>query len=431
MGSVEVLIDQIHELTNSTSAGGSSSSVSRIHLLLKQSDELLHSLSSQLYPLLDQFDPSTHTLPYIYFLDAITTAAPADQEQANQFITHVTKLIKSSDADHIRLVPEKFVSVCQKMKEQILVLNDPLRGVAPLQIAIQKLQASTEHLTPLHSDFLLLCLLAKCYRVGLRVLNHNIYHVEQPRDFFLYCYYGGMIYIGLKQFQKALELLHNVVTAPMPIINAIAVEAYKKYILVSLIHNGQFSATLPKYASSVAQRNLKTLCQVYVDMAIFYSNGRVSEMEVFVNTHREKFEADSNLGLVKQAVASMYKRNIQRLTQTYLTLSLQDIATTVHLSSAKEAEMHVLQMIQNGEIFASINQKDGMVRFLEDPEQYKSCEMIERIDSSIKRMSSLSKKLSAMDKLIACDTLYLTKVGKERQRFDFDDFDSVPQRFNM
>lgn len=105
----------------------------------------------------------------------------------------------------------------------------------------------------------------------------------------------------------------------------------------------------------------------------------------------------------------MYKRNIQRLTQTYLTLSLQDIANTVQLNSAKEAEMHVLQMvvssakywcqkirsiiwhfivelqIQDGEIYATINQKDGMVRFLEDPEQYKTCEMIEHIDSSIQR----------------------------------------------
>ncbi|KAL3576353.1 hypothetical protein D5086_021636, partial [Populus alba] len=47
----------------------------------------------------------------------------------------------------------------------------------------------------------------------------------------------GMICIGQKHFQKALELLHNVVTAPMSSINAIAVEAFKKYILVSLIQN--------------------------------------------------------------------------------------------------------------------------------------------------------------------------------------------------
>lgn len=54
---------------------------------------------------------------------------------------------------------------------------------------------------------------------------------------------------------------------------------------------------------------------------------------------------DNNLGLVKQVVSSMYKRNIQRLTQTYLTLSLQDIANMVQLNSPKEAEMHVLQMV--------------------------------------------------------------------------------------
>ena len=41
----------------------------------------------------------------------------------------------------------------------------------------------------------------------------------------------------------------------------------------------------------------------------------------------------------------MYKRNIQRLTQTYWTLSVQDIAKNVQLSSPKEVEMHALQMV--------------------------------------------------------------------------------------
>lgn len=46
---------------------------------------------------------------------------------------------------------------------------------------------------------------------------------------------------------------------------------------------------------------------------------------------------------------------------------------------------HIWLQIEDGEIYATINQKDGMVRFLEDPEQYKTCGMIEHIDSSIKR----------------------------------------------
>jgi hypothetical protein len=54
---------------------------------------------------------------------------------------------------------------------------------------------------------------------------------------------------------------------------------------------------------------------------------------------------DNNLGLVKQVLSSMYKRNIQRLTQTYLTLSLEDIARSVQLDTPRDAEMHVLRMV--------------------------------------------------------------------------------------
>lgn len=122
---------------------------------------------------------------------------------------------------------------------------------------------------------------------------------------------------------------------------------------------------------------------------------------------------DNNLGLVKQVLSSMYKRNIQRLTQTYLTLSLEDIARSVQLDTPRDAEMHVLRMvgvlftvffwkihtftllipvivqIEDGEIHATINQKDGMVSFHEDPEQYKSVEMVDHIDSSIQRSVSV------------------------------------------
>ena len=41
--------------------------------------------------------------------------------------------------------------------------------------------------------------------------------------------------------------------------------------------------------------------------------------------------------------------------------------------------------IQDGQIHALINQKDGVVRLLEDPEQYKTSEMIEVMVSVIQR----------------------------------------------
>ncbi|KAG4125230.1 hypothetical protein ERO13_D10G084700v2 [Gossypium hirsutum] len=401
MNSMEGLVTQIQGLSSTAS------DVLMLQNLLKQANDSLHAESTRLLPFLDQLDPSKHSLGYLYFLEACT-AGPITKEQASSYVLIIARFLSSCVSEQIRLASHKFISVCKRFKDQLVLLGEPLRGFALMLTAIRKFQSSTEHLTALHPEFLLLCLLAKSYKTGHSVLEEDIFEVDQPKDLFLYCYYGGMICIGQKHFQKALELLHNVVTAPMFAVNAIAVEAYKKYILVSLILHGQFSTSLPKYSSSAAQRNLRSLCQLYFDMENSYSNGKIGDLETYVQSNKERFEHDNNLGLVKQ-----------------------DIANTVQLSSVREAEMHVLQMIQDVEIYATINQKDGMVRFLEDPEQYKTIEMIERIDSSIQRLMILSKKITLTDELMSCDPSYLSKGCRERQKFDFDDYDSVPQRFNV
>lgn len=82
------------------------------------------------------------------------------------------------------------LSVCRRLKDQVMMLEAPLRGVAPMFTALRKLQVSAEHLTPLHSEFLLLCLLSKSYKTGLSILDDDVFEVDQPRDLFLYCYYG-------------------------------------------------------------------------------------------------------------------------------------------------------------------------------------------------------------------------------------------------
>ena len=122
--------------------------------------------------------------------------------------------------------------------------------------------------------------------------------------------------------------------------------------------------------------NGSPFCQPYTEVGNCYNEGNISELQAVVVAHSSDFEKvnlpytltslmilivlvsvlilivfiqpifqDNNLGLVKQAVSSLYKRNILRLTQKYLTLSLQDIANMVQLANAKEAEMHVLQMV--------------------------------------------------------------------------------------
>ncbi|KAF3543826.1 hypothetical protein DY000_02000577 [Brassica cretica] len=166
----------------------------------------------------------------------------------------------------------------------------------------------------------------------------------------------------------------------------------------------------------------------YIDVGMRYNDWKISELEAVVVANSSDFEKDKNLGLVKQAVSSLYKRNILRLTQKYWTLSLQDIANMVQLANAKEAEM-VLYLLYPGWSDTCPYQPE---RWNGQIEQYKTSEMIEIVDSVIQRTIGLSKNLIAMDESLSCDPLYLGKVGRERQRYDFgDDFDTVPQKFSI
>jgi len=131
--------------------------------------------------------------------------------------------------------------------------------------------------------------------------------------------------------------------------------------------------------------------------------------------HLEIFQKDGNLGLVKQCIQSIYATNIKRHTQTYLTLSLKDIAESVKLPTIQDAQKAVLRMIENSEVHAQINQRDGMVAFEEDPEHYDTNAMMNKLDDQIKKIITVDRRLRAVDNQIALTPLFVQKMmGHER-----------------
>jgi COP9 signalosome complex subunit 3 len=117
--------------------------------------------------------------------------------------------------------------------------------VKALRTALKKLRPSSEILTPIHVDFLQVCLLAKCYSIALPILQDEIFEPTSEvasatsKDVLLYFYYGGLVLTGAKEFKKALGFFKIVVTHPATTLSAIMVEAYKKFLLISLIVNGK------------------------------------------------------------------------------------------------------------------------------------------------------------------------------------------------
>lgn len=56
--------------------------------------------------------------------------------------------------------------------------------------------------------------------------------------------------------------------------------------MVAVIRNGQFSNSLPKCATATttAQRNLKNLCMLYIELVNCYNEGKIGKLEELVLT---------------------------------------------------------------------------------------------------------------------------------------------------
>ena len=60
------------------------------------------------------------------------------------------------------------------------------------------------------------------------------------------------------------------------------------------------------------------------------------------------------------------------------------------------------RMVDAGEIFAEIDASAGMVRFLEDPEQYTSTSAVQHLNATIQASFALAEKLHSINAQVNC-----------------------------
>uniref|UniRef100_A0A7N5JRM7 COP9 signalosome complex subunit 3 n=1 Tax=Ailuropoda melanoleuca TaxID=9646 RepID=A0A7N5JRM7_AILME len=322
--------------------------------LINKSGELLAKNLSHLDTVLGALDVQEHSLGVLAVL-FVKFSMPSVPDFETLF-SQVQLFISTCNGEHIRYATDTFAGLCHQLTNALVERKQPLRGIGILKQAIDKMQMNTNQLTSVHADLCQLCLLAKCFKPALPYLDVDMMDIckengaYDAKHFLCYYYYGGMIYTGLKNFERALYFYEQAITTPAMAVSHIMLESYKKYILVSLILLGKVQQ-LPKYTSQIVGRFIKT----------------------------------------------------------FLTLSLQDMASRVQLSGPQEAEKYVLHMIEDGEIFASINQKDGMVSFHDNPEKYNNPAMLHNIDQEMLKCIELDERLKAMDQEITVNPQFVQK----------------------
>ncbi|UYV76393.1 COPS3, partial [Cordylochernes scorpioides] len=315
-------------------------------------------------------------------------------------------LEKDAMMELYQIVKNKDFSFNAKKIVEVLafpVVTDPMKGIHILMKAINKLQMTSTQLTSIHADLCQLCLLAKCLKPALQYLEVDVDDVNREnghydsKHFLLYYYYGGMIYASLKKYERALYFFEVVSHHhPSMAVSHIMLEAYKKYILVALILHGKVPP-LPKFTSKVVNRFIKPISKPYHELEMACSSHSTDEVRALLTKHAEQFLRDKNVGLVKQCLASPVPQEHQRLTKTFMTLSLSDMANRVKL-------------LDDGEIFASINQKDGMVVVPGQPEKFNSPAMFKLLEDMMKGSIALDEQIKRMDQEIMVNPKYVQKT---------------------
>lgn len=358
-------------------------------------------------------DPQRHSIGILGLLLAkFSTSPPSDFEP---LMMSCDEFFSICHGEHVRYATDSYAELCHKLTLLLVERKQAIRGISILTKAILKIQLNEAQLTSIHADLCQLCLLAKCFKPALQFLDVNITEISKENGKFeskhllLYYYYGGMIYTALKKFQRAAFFYEIAVTTPSMVVSHIMLEAYKKYILVSLIEFGKVQV-LPKYTSPVVSRYIKQLSQSYIELLNAF-NSPSSNLAAIITKHQDVFIRDHNMGLVNQVKKAYYRKNIKCLTKTFMTLSLADMTNRVKLGSAAEAQKYVLNMIEDGDIFATINERDGMVSFLDNPEKYDNLDTLIRLQNQMAEYIKLEKKVAEMEYEIAISPQYLQKIS--------------------
>jgi COP9 signalosome complex subunit 3 len=311
-------------------------------------------------------------------------------------------------------------SIVHFYTENLLKYGWAIRGVKFLAEGCKRFRPSPDCLTGIHSDFLSCCLKTLNLKAALPILNQQIFDLQPdktgltPKEMLLYYYYGGMIYLGLKRFKEASDFFETCLTVPALAMNAIMVEAFKKYVLTSLLLNGKYTG-IPKNASNIVHRHLKVYCQPYLEFATAFDKHDIEKCTANAANNKELYKKDNSSGLVQQCISALSRNTIQRLTETYLTLSLSDLAKMAKLSSPQEAEKILLSMIERGEIKAVIDQKNKMASFTEEIVEFDSNETFSILDHKIQNSIDLAYRLKRMDNDLGRSMTYLARLHGVRE----------------
>lgn len=278
--------------------------------------------------------------------------------------------------------------------------------ITNLFMAIQRYPPRT--LTPVHHFVVRQCCKLRTYDLAIPLLDQPIDHFFKSHhltyhDHLLYHFYGGLCLTALRDYSRASMFFSMTLAAGGRDTSLIQLDAYKKYILVELIHRAKLPE-FPRTTHNNVRRALEILSVPYLDLADVFLQDSTNVNQV-VEKYRADFARDGNTGLLNSALASIPSHKILKISQVYSSLRLSQIGSKLSISES-EVKGTLASMVADNRISATID-SEGWVAF--PIATIPAEKQLEELYEAYKKVANLNSRMTQLQKSLELDPDYVTR----------------------
>ncbi|CDM26903.1 COP9 signalosome complex subunit 3 [Penicillium roqueforti FM164] len=389
---------------------------------------------------LDRFDPAIDSIPYLFVLHVQIQKAqelnadsfPADIRPSGKLWICAAHFLTSFDGVQVKYAGREWRQLIELVGQVSQAAS--MASATLVKDAMLRLDPSCAVFTSSHLLLVRLCLEAKAYSCALPVLNKQICHFpislgsppSDPsvlcadhgsgvsfmtedsrissklsyRDYLQYFLYGGMVYMALKEWRNALHFLGIVISTPSTnSVSLIMVEAYKKWVLVSLLEKGKLCPP-PSITTPHVAKVYQSIARPYIILAHAFERGDLKRLNAEIDAANGVWCADNNLGLVTQVVGAFFSQTVIKLGKTFAALTMVDLSKQVFPSpvSAEVTGSAVSSLIMSRDLNATLVQtkddaESSMLRF-------SSIHSLPRLSHELDLQSQLKQEMKLMETMV-------------------------------
>ncbi|KAF2964923.1 hypothetical protein GQX73_g8631 [Xylaria multiplex] len=429
--------------------------IQRISKMIKERPKDLVAFSAEL---INVIDPAVNSLSYLAILHALIFPSLAAKVPQNFILEKLTTFLMVFDGRQCRYGGFPLLDVLDAVGNGRLL--PPSVAVECLATAILKLDPSGTILTSSHILLAKLAYDTDNIEPALPVIEKDIvyypgmanYHdaqypcdLELPPPLYIsktsglttllkntmvleYDLLCGMMYCARREWWKARKAFERVVTFPTKDTGCskIMVDAFKKWILVSLLSEGRHCNTPPPYTSESTLKMFGILCRAYISFATAFATDDVEQLKLEVQNNAQLWVEDGNIGLIEEVMASYQKWRVLSLQDIYTKISIAEIRaqtksaeTGAVLNKDEDVEALVQNMIIAGMLNGVIEKNDDGTKFLlflSPTTHLSEEEMAREIRAHTVRLRGLKDIFTATSQRLGTSKEYIKWVIKDSKR---------------